>query len=129
MKKQYLTTCFLFALIAGWIQGCFLDKEQLPGNWQAVAFYENGHQVNTVLDSVSLQFMPDGGYCFYSQGFYRESGTYRTSASYLFLTDTTTTPPQEHTVKVLYLSADTLKIKMMRDTLEQVLFLARTGTE
>ena len=125
MKKRHFTTGFLLLCI-GLYGSCMLDKENLTGTWQAVAFYEGGHDVRTRLDSVSLLLRPDGGYAFNSQGQYRESGTYRTSAAFLFLTDTSTQPPLEHTLKVLYLSPDTLKIKMMRDTNEQVLFLVKT---
>lgn len=107
------------------ISACSLDEKDVAGNWQAVSFFENEKSVATNLDSVSLQLSPDGGYAFRSQGFYRESGHYRVSARYLFLTDTTKKPEKEHVVKVIHISQDTLKIRMSNDNKEQVLFLAR----
>lgn len=107
------------------LQACTLSEKDLVGAWQAVSFYENGQSVVTNLDSVSLHLAPQGGYEFRSQGFYREAGTYRISAKYLFLTDTTQTPAKEHIVKVLNISADTLKICMSLGGKEQVLFFAR----
>ncbi|MCK6694484.1 MAG: hypothetical protein L6Q97_20600 [Thermoanaerobaculia bacterium] len=104
---------------------CSLHEKDVAGEWRAVAFFENGRSLATNLDSVSLRLSPEGGYEFRSQGFYRESGSYRVSVRYLFMTDTTQTPVKEHIVKVLYLSSDTLKIRMSYDNKEQVLFLAR----
>jgi hypothetical protein len=110
----------LFGLYA-----CSVQEKDLTGSWQAAAFFENGQSVASNLDSVSLQITPEGGYEFRSQGFYREAGAYRLSAKYLFLTDTTQIPAKEHIVKILYISADTLKIRMSAGGKEQVLFFAR----
>ena len=104
---------------------CMLKQEDLTGRWAAAAFYENGRSVGAKLDSIALHLRPDGGYEFRSQGFYRESGRYRVSARHLFLTDTTAQPPLEHTLKVLYVDKDTLKIAMKHEGHEQVLFFAR----
>ncbi|MBK8920793.1 MAG: hypothetical protein IPM81_04690 [Saprospirales bacterium] len=119
--KRILTIPVLCGLSA-----CLPDKSELVGNWRAVAFYENGKRVETPLEPVSLYLSSTGAYRFQSQGFYEEKGAYRTSAAYLFLTDTTMKPPQEHVVKILHLSPDTLKIAMQsKFKKEQVLFLAR----
>ena len=110
------------------LTACSLQEKDVAGFWQAVSFFENGKTVtanNLDLDAVSLRLTPEGGYEFHSQGSYYETGTYRVSARYLFLNDTTRSPAKEHVVKVLYLSADTLKIQMSQDNKEQVLFLAR----
>ncbi|MBK8969365.1 MAG: hypothetical protein IPM36_22400 [Lewinellaceae bacterium] len=77
------------------------------------------------LDSVRLQLTENAGYVFKSQGFYQEAGSYRVAASYLFLEDTTVVPNKERTVKVLFLSSDTLKIEMKLSGNKQVLFLKR----
>lgn len=104
---------------------CSLHEKDVAGEWQAVAFFENGQSQAANLDSVSLRLSPEGGYEFRSQGFYREAGSYRVSVRYLFMTDTTQTPAKEHIVKVLYLSEDTLKVRMAHEDKEQVLFFAR----
>ncbi|MBK9338492.1 MAG: hypothetical protein IPM98_18940 [Lewinellaceae bacterium] len=81
--------------------------------------------MQTPLDSVSLRLTAEGGYEFRSLGYYREAGSYRVSGSHLFLTDTTRQPNKEHTVKVLHLSADSLKVLMADGKKRQVLFLAK----
>lgn len=105
--------------------GCAPQEHELAGEWQAVAFYEDGKTVPTKLDSVALRLTPEGGYEFRSQGLYRESGNYHCSMFYLFLTDTLAQPVKEHTIKVLYVSADSLKIRMSNADREQVLFFTR----
>ena len=104
---------------------CTLQEKDVAGVWQAVSYFENGKSVSTPLDSVKLILKPDGGYEFYSQGQYYESGPFRVSARFLFLTDTTRIPLKEYIVKVLYVSEDSLKIQMSRENKEQVLFLAK----
>jgi hypothetical protein len=123
---NYLYNWIGILLIIGFLIGsCAVDADKLIGEWQAVAFFENGHSVQTELDSVSLHFTGTSFFEFRSQGFYREAGSYRVSASYLFLEDTTAKPKQERTVKILYLSADTLKIEMKQAKNKQVLFFKR----
>lgn len=119
-------TQFSLALLAGmgWM-ACTMNQKDLAGTWQAVAFYKNQKSAEVPLDSVMLRFTSDGAYEFRSQGFYRESGDYRLSAAYVFLSDTTENPPLQHTLKVLYLSADSLKIQMAAGDEKQVLFFVR----
>ena len=121
------TGSFIWVLLATyWMQsGCTVDPNKLTGTWQAVAFYENGKTVSAPLDSVRLHLAVNAGYEFRSQGFYQESGSYRVAASYLFLEDTTVVPKKERTVKVLFLSSDTLKIEMKQSGNRQVLFFKR----
>lgn len=118
--QRLLVFITIFGLFA-----CSVQEKDLAGSWQATAFYENGQSVASKLDSVALWLTPQGGYAFRSQGFYREAGSYRVSAKYLFLTDTTQIPAKEHIVRILYISADTLKIRMSHDGKEQVLFFAK----
>ncbi|MEZ4942572.1 MAG: hypothetical protein R3D58_16980 [Saprospiraceae bacterium] len=127
MKRFTKTGVFAWIFLAVfWTQsGCSVDPHKLPGNWQAVAFFENGKTVAVPLDSVRLQLTENAGYVFKSQGFYQEAGSYRVAASYLFLEDTTVVPNKERTVKVLFLSSDTLKIEMKLSGNKQVLFLKR----
>lgn len=114
------------ALLLLSFSACSLDIKQLNGSWKPVAFYEDGQSLAAPLDSVSLRFSPDvGQYEFRSVGFYREAGPFRVSGNHLFLTDTTEKPAQEHVLKVLFLSADTLKIQMKKADREQVLFLKK----
>lgn len=105
--------------------GCSLDNSLLPGRWHAVGLYEAGQSVHAPLDSVRLVFTDNSQYEFRSAGFYQEAGPFRASGYYLFMTDTTVTPPREHTLKVFYLSDDTLKIQMKKGGMEQMLFLTK----
>lgn len=118
MKKILLPFLILFA-------ACGLDVNLLTGHWRAVAFYEKGQSLDAPLDSVALLFTGAGQYEFHSTGFYRERGPFRVSGEHLFLTDTTEEPAQEHVLKILFLSADTLKIQMKKGDSEQVLFLKK----
>lgn len=120
MKNVFPVLALLFCCAA-----CSLDERGLHGRWQAAAFYQNGQSVNAPLDSVSLDFLPGGVYAFHSAARYGEAGRYRVSARFLYLTDTTALLPKERIIKVLYLSADSLKIKMEKAGQEQVLFLCR----
>ncbi|MCC6458972.1 MAG: hypothetical protein IT260_00785 [Saprospiraceae bacterium] len=122
MKINYNSFLFLGLFC---VAACGLGNAPIAGKWQAVAFYENGQSQNVSLDSVRLELTPELRFTFQSIGHYREAGPYRLSARFMFLTDTTVTPQKEHTVKVLDLSPDTLKIQMRRQNQEQVLFLAR----
>lgn len=117
---KLLFTLFLLSWTA-----CSPDVQHLPGQWRAVAFYEKGQALGTPLDSVRLVFSPDGHYEFRSVGFYRERGPFRVFGNHLFLTDTTEAPAKEHVLRVLFLSADTLKILMKKGDTEQVLFLKK----
>lgn len=114
----------LFAAIL-FIASCSLDVGLLFGHWQASAFYENGQTARAQTEVVSLEFSADGRYQFRSSAHYSEAGTFRESGHFLYLTDTTATPSKVRKIKVLYLSNDTLKIKMGKDGKEQVLFLYR----
>lgn len=117
---------FLLLLIPVFLtEGCALDESSLAGDWRATAFYENGQTVNTKIDSVRLSIYPDHHYQFYSQGFYQEAGTWKSSINYLFFNDTTANPPKERMLKVLFQSADSIKLKMESNGAEQVLFLGR----
>jgi hypothetical protein len=59
-------------------------------------------------------------------GFYSESGSWKVSSSYLILKDTTIEPNNERMMKVLFQSADSLKIRMDKNGAEQALFFGKT---
>jgi hypothetical protein len=120
--KIHPITLLLLPLL---LSGCSLDEQLLEGSWQAIALYENGKKRTVPLDEVQLHLGPESAYRFTSVGFYEEKGHFRSSAKFLFLTDTSTTPNKEHVIKVLFLSEDTLKIRMMQDSARQALFLTR----
>jgi len=120
-SKKWL---FGIPLLGGFL-ACSPDPAYLPGKWKAAAFFENRRRVEMPLDSVALTLTPDGGYEFRSIGYYRESGPYRLAGAYLYLTDTTDTPQREHTVKILHVSPDTLKLLMQSGDKRQVLFFSK----
>jgi hypothetical protein len=105
---------------------CTLNTNQLSGKWQAVGFYQEGQSLPVPLDSVSLSLEPSTGrYRFRSMGYYDESGPLRVEGKHLFLSDTTAQPAQQRTLRVLFLSDDTLKLLMAAEGKEQVLFLKK----
>ncbi|HMX40708.1 MAG TPA: hypothetical protein PKD78_10285 [Saprospiraceae bacterium] len=105
---------------------CTLNVNHLTGSWRAIGFYEEGHSIDTPLDSVLLWLEPgQQRYRFRSIGYYHEAGRLRVQDQLLYLTDTTVSPQQLRTVQVLFLSPDTLKLQMADNGREQVLFLAR----
>lgn len=118
--------CLFFFLPVVFCASCTLNVKQLEGQWRAVAFYEEGQSSPAVLDSVALVLEPGvGRYQFRSIGRYRESGPLRVEGEHLFLTDTTVQPAQGRTLRVLFLSDDTLKLLMSAGGKEQVLFLKK----
>ena len=104
---------------------CTLDPNKLAGSWQASAYFENGQTLTTPLDSVRISFSPSGDYDFHSIGYYQENGRYRLSGNFLFLSDTTMKNPNERTIKVDYLSADSLKLGMQSNGKNQAVFFAK----
>ena len=118
--KRIFVPALLLCLYA-----CTPDPKLLEGPWHVTGYYQDGQNVAAPLDSVRLVFHANKTYEFHSIGFYHESGTYRTSGSYLFLMDSTAKEPKERALKILFLSNDSLKIAMQRDSVEQVLFLAK----
>lgn len=120
MKRLFFFFSVLFCA------GCTLNVKQLEGQWQAVAFYEEGQSSSAVLDSVALVLEPaKQRYEFRSMGRYQESGPLRVEGKHLFLTDTTVQPERGRVVRVLFLSDDTLKLLMAAGGKEQVLFLKK----
>ncbi len=107
------------------LYSCTPDPQLLKGDWHIAGYYQDGQSVAAKLDSVRLEFHPDQTYEFHSVGFYHETGAYRTSGRYLFLMDSTAKEPKERALKILFLSNDSLKIEMRRDSVEQVLFFAK----
>jgi len=124
-SMKYVILCSLLIF-----SSCALDVKQLHGYWQATAFFEEGQRLESALvDQVSIEFVPSGRYMFRSSARYTEAGLFRESGQHLFLTDTTQTPNKVRKIKVLYLSADSLKIKMGKNGKDRVLFLARKSAQ
>lgn len=119
MKWIFLLGCLIT------ISSCAPDARLLEGSWRLTGFYQDGQALSVPLDSVGLIIHPNQAYEFRSIGFYREKGAFRTSSSYLFLRDSTRTNPQERALKILFLTEDTLKLKMQHAEKEQVLFFSK----
>lgn len=119
MKWIFLLTC-----LTG-ICSCSPDARLLEGTWRLSGYYQDGQAIAIPLDSVGLVLHPNQIYEFRSIGYYREKGAFRTSSSYLFLRDSTRTDAQERALKILLLTADSLKIKMQQAEKEQVLFFSK----
>lgn len=124
LNARNMKWIFLPALLIS-LHSCAPDPNLLDGAWHISGYYQDGQSIAASLDSVSLIFLPDQAYKFHSTGFYQETGKYRTSGSYLFLLDSTAKEPKERALKILFLSHDSLKIEMRRDSVEQVLFFAK----
>lgn len=104
------------------LASCTPDVRLLEGSWKIAGYYRAGQSIAAPVDSVGLVFHPDQTYEFRTMGFYRERGAFRTSGSYLFLLDSTRNEAQERALKILYLSEDSLKLEMKRDSLEEIVF-------
>lgn len=124
MKQKFTWVAALWAFA---FASCNLDEQSLRGTWQAAAFFEDGQTVAAPLQEVSLELLPTGRYAYRGPNKYSEAGRYECSMRYLLMLDTTVYPAAEKTLKVLYLSADSLKIKMAHEGREQVLFLGKTS--
>ena len=107
------------------LASCTPDTRLLEGEWRIAGYFREGQSVATPMDSVGLVFHPNQTYEFRSMGYYRERGSFRTSGSYLFLLDSTRKEAKEQALKILYLSKDTLKLKMQRDSMEEIVFWGR----
>jgi hypothetical protein len=119
---MYKRTIF-FALL--FLFGCNLDEKELIGHWQASHFYESGQSVSVSLNDVYLDILENNRYFFKGAYQYTEAGHFSSSMHFLFLNDTTAKEPKEKILKVLYLSSDSLKIRMENAGKEQVLFFAK----
>ncbi len=120
MKQIFYTLTFFLAM-----SGCSVDNRTICGRWQAQNFYDSGQTVFTDLSAVQLDLAPNQRYLFQSMGQYREAGRWRCSGKYLILSDSTSEKNSEKILKVLYQGADSLKIKMVHEGREQVLFMGR----
>ncbi|MCC6282269.1 MAG: hypothetical protein IT262_16820 [Saprospiraceae bacterium] len=114
---------FLGSLIT--ISSCAPDARLLEGSWRLTGYYQDGQALAVPLDSVGLVLHPNQVYEFRSIGFYREKGAFRTSSNYLFLRDSTSAAMQERALKILFLTEDSLKLKMQHAEKEQVLFFSK----
>ena len=117
MKRFLLFSLVLFS--------CTIDQQKLPGKWQAVAYFEDGKTVQTPLDSVRITLSSSGEYTFNSIGYYSENGTYRVAGQHLMLQEKGGENNAEKSLKILFLSADSLKIGMQAEKKSQVVFFAR----
>ena len=119
MKWIFLLGCLIT------FSSCNPDARLLEGSWRLAGYYQDGQALSVPFDSVGLVLHPNQIYEFRSIGLYREKGAFRTSSSYLFLRDSTRTDAEERAVKILYLTADSLKLKMQHAEKEQVLFFSK----
>ncbi len=120
MKQIFYTLTFFLAM-----SGCGVDDRSIRGRWQAKNFFDGGQTVPADLAEVQLELAANERYLFQSMGRYREAGLWHCSGKYLILNDTTSENPSEKILKVLYQGADSLKIKMLHEGREQVLFMGR----
>jgi hypothetical protein len=124
MTSMRISAAF-FALILG-CAACSVDPKTVVGQWRAIGFYEKGQTISGVpLDSVQLHLNANGRYVFKSLARYQEAGTYRVAGRFLLITDTMVKEPTERAIGLLPCHSDTLKLQMMQEDREQVLFLAR----
>lgn len=116
---------FFFLLFLVNTTACSLDEQEICGNWQALAFSENGKSIEIPLDSVQLRLWSSNKYHFKSIGLYSEAGHWEPTVNYLSLTDTTNTKATQKLIKIIYQSSDSLKVKMEYQGKEQVLFFGK----
>lgn len=117
------TFCLLL-LLNTYACGSGLDKTLLHGTWQAVSLVENGQPGKTDLSQTQFIFQPNGQYEYQSNINYKEQGSYYLDGKFLVSKDTLQ-PAMPKSVKVEYLSADSLLFNMNSNGIPQLLGLKK----
>lgn len=120
MRWPVLLGVFISGLAA-----CGPDDRYLPGDWRAVAYQAADTVQALPADTLRLRFLPDGTYRYAGAAYYLESGRYRCSWRYLFLTDTLHDPQRAYTLRMERLEQDTLVLYMERDSVGERLVFVR----
>ncbi len=119
---KYSICCFfLFGIIAC---GSGVDKTLLYGTWQAVSLEENGQPGTTDLSETRFIFDASGHYEYRSNINYKEQGTYFLDGKFLISKDTLQKAIPK-SVKIEYLSADSLLFNMNSNGIPQLLGLKK----
>jgi len=119
---KYFVCCFLIFGLFGC--GSSLDKTLLHGTWQAVSLVENDQPKETDLSQTQFIFQPSGQYEYRSNINYKEQGTYYLDGKFLVSRDTLQAAIPK-SVKVEYLSADSLLFNMNSNGIPQLLGLKK----
>jgi len=119
--KYYVGCLLILGILAC---GSSLDKTLLHGTWQAVSLQENGQPGTTDLSETQFIFQPSGQYEYRSNINYKEQGTYYLDGKFLVSKDTLQ-EAMPKSVKVEYLSADSLLFNMNSNGVPQLLGLKK----
>ena len=118
---------FAYFLVLGiFACGSNLDKTLLHGTWQAVSLLENGQPGTTDLSETQFIFRPTGHYEYRSNINYKEQGTYYLDGTFLVSRDTLQAAMPK-SVKIEYLSADSLLFNMNSNGIPQLLGLRKVN--
>ncbi len=126
MHYATLIKYFISSLLIFGVFGCGpgLDKTLLHGTWQAVSLVENGQPGTTDLSETQFIFRPTGQYEYRSNINYKEQGTYYLDGKFLVSRDTLQAAMPK-SVKIEYLSADSLLFNMNSNGIPQLLGLKK----
>ena len=98
-------------------------ENQLAGTWTSTRVLENEIALPLNPGVIQFAFTADGHYDYQSTLNYQESGNYYVEGMILYATDTTHEASFQRTVKLEYLSTDSLVIQMQEDGKNRQIFL------
>jgi len=126
MRNTSIFTFFIGCLLIliGYACGSGVDKPLLYGKWQAVSLTENGNPAKTDLSETHFEFKSNGQYKYQSNINYKEEGTFYLDGKFLVSRDTLKESIPK-SVKVEYLSADSLLFNMNNGGIPQLLGLKK----
>ncbi|MEM1359637.1 MAG: hypothetical protein AAGF89_15650 [Bacteroidota bacterium] len=104
---------------------CERDDLLLLGSWRAVSVEQAGDSLRLNPAEIAFTFRPDNRYLYESTLKYREAGTWRYEAGFLFARDTTSKPESERIVAVELLTVDSLQLLMRADTVKRRVLLLK----
>lgn len=124
MRKAFwllLLTCGVLSLCSS----CEREDILLLGSWRAVSVAEAGDSLRLNPEEIVFTFRPDNRYLYESTLRYREAGTWRYASGFLFARDTTSQVGSERVVAVELLTADSLQLLMLADTVKRRVLLLK----
>jgi len=105
-----------------------VPKEELYGNWQAVALKEEGKSLTINIEEIKLSFKKRT-YVFESTLQYKEAGIYRLQSNLLLTKDTLKENVLEKGIEISRLTKDSLFLRMNEQGKERRLTMVRMKNE
>lgn len=104
-----------------------LTEKELIGQWQGFEILEEGTPLDIDPAVIRFEFLPDKTYSFYGTLKYKEEGTFKVKADYLYTTNDLEENAGEKAVLIEQLGLDTLALKMNEQGKSRLLKLKRVA--